>query len=179
MNIPASGGYLLVDSKECQGCQCCMMACSLVHEGEANLSLSRIQVMQNILDNWPDDIKIVQCRQCVDPQCVGVCPTGVLHVDIANGNIRVIDKSECNGCRLCIDACPFRPQRIIWNPTAGKAIKCDLCIDAPYWGEKGGPGGKQACVEICPQKAIKFTGKVPEQTGDAGYDLNFKEEGSR
>ena len=179
MNIPVSKGYLLVDSKECQGCQCCMMACSLVHEGEANLSLSRIQVMQNILDNWPDDIKIVQCRQCVDPQCVRACPTGALHIDIANGNIRVIDSSECNGCQLCIDACPFRPQRIIWNPTAGKAIKCDLCIDAPYWDEKGGPGGKQACVEICPQKAIKFTRVMPAQTDDAGYDFNLREAGSK
>jgi protein NrfC len=80
---------------------------------------------------------------------------------------------------LCIDACPFRPQRIIWNPTAGKAIKCDLCISASYWGEKGGPGGKQACVEICPQKAIKFTRAMPAQTDDAGYELNLREAGSK
>ena len=135
--------------------------------------------MQNILNNWPDDIKIVQCRQCINPQCVQICPTGALRVDSANGNIRVIDESECNGCQLCIDACTFRPQRIIWNPTTGKATKCDLCINTPYWGEKGGPNGKQACVEICPQKAIKFCREVPVQTGDAGYDVNLGEEGRR
>jgi hypothetical protein len=45
--IPASEGYLLVDTKKCQGCVSCMLACSLVHEGIASLSLARIQVLQN------------------------------------------------------------------------------------------------------------------------------------
>jgi Fe-S-cluster-containing dehydrogenase component len=152
-----------------------MMACSLVHEGEANLSLARIQVMQNILRYWPDDIKIVQCRQCANPLCVKACPTGAIYIDTANGNVRVIDERECNGCKLCIDACPFLPQRIIWDPVAGKATKCDLCLDTPYWDETGGPGGKQACVEVCPQKAIKFTTEVPNQRDDAGYDVNLRE----
>ena len=67
MAFTLSEAYILVDSKKCQGCLSCMMACSLVHEGEASLSLARIQVMQNILRNWPDDISIVQCRQCANP----------------------------------------------------------------------------------------------------------------
>ena len=81
MAFAPAEGYILVDSKKCQGCQSCMMACSMVHEGEINLSLARIQVMQNILSNWPDDIKIVQCRQCANPLCVPACPTGALYVD--------------------------------------------------------------------------------------------------
>jgi len=170
---PVSEGYLLVDSKKCQGCQACMMVCSMVHEGAASLSLSRIQVMQNIIKNWPDDIKIVQCRQCANPLCVKACPTGALHVDTANGNIRIIDGAKCDGCRKCIEACPFLPQRIIWNPKTGKALKCDLCLNTPYWHEKGGPRGKQACVEICPQQAIKFTREIPNQKADAGYDLDL------
>ena len=173
MAFPLSEGYILVDSKKCQGCQSCMMACSLVHEGEANLSLARIQVMQNILRNWPDDIKIVQCRQCANPLCVQACPTGALYIDAANGNIRAIDESKCDGCKLCIDACPYMPSRIIWNPGTGKVIKCDLCLNTPYWDETGGPEGKQICVEICPQKAIKFTREVPNQRDDAEYDVNL------
>ncbi len=176
MSYPQAKGYLLVDSRKCQGCQSCMMVCSLVHEGEANLSLARIQVMQNILRNWPDDIKIVLCRQCVDPQCVEACPTGALFIDTAHGNTRVIDESQCIGCQQCIDACPFTPSRIIWNHETEKAVKCDLCINTPYWGETGGPDGKQACVEICPQRAIKFTGEVPEQAGEAGYEVNLRDE---
>lgn len=176
MSFPLSKGYIIVDSKICQGCQSCMIACSLAHEGEANLSLARIQVMQNILFNWPDDIKIVQCRQCANPLCVAACPTGALHVDTANGNIRVIDESKCDGCKKCLEACPFTPSRIIWDPVKAKSIKCDLCLNTPYWEETGGPEGKQACVEVCPQKAIKFVGKVPNQKGDAGYDLNLRQE---
>ena len=65
--IPVSGGYLLVDVKKCQGCVSCMLACSLVNEGVENLSLSRIQVIQNSFDKWPHDLSIEQCRQCVDP----------------------------------------------------------------------------------------------------------------
>ena len=126
--LPLSEGYLLVDSQKCQGCQSCMMVCSLVHEGEASLSLARIQVMQDILRNWPDDIRIVQCRQCANPLCVKACPTGALYVDTAHGNIRVIDESKCDGCQQCIDACPFPPFRIGWNHITGKAIKCDLCL---------------------------------------------------
>lgn len=175
--LPVSEGYILVDSRKCQGCLSCMMVCSLVHEGAVNLSLARIQVMQNILNNWPDDLKVAQCRQCVDPLCVAACPTGALHVDEANGNIRVIDESECEGCQMCIQACPFLPQRIAWNPETLKALKCDLCRDTPYWDKPGGPGGRQACVEVCPQQAIKFTREVPLQQGDAGYDLELLEEG--
>ena len=63
-------GYLLVDMKKCQGCMSCMLACSLVHHGEENLSLSRIQILQNPQGSFPDDLVISQCRQCVDPACV-------------------------------------------------------------------------------------------------------------
>jgi protein NrfC len=174
--FPLSEGYLLVDSKKCQGCLSCMMVCSLVHEGAASLSLSRIQVMQNILKKWPDDIKIAQCRQCANPFCVRACPTGALYVDPANGNVRVIDESKCDGCQKCITACPFLPQRIMWNPETRKAIKCDLCLNTPYRSKKGGPDGSQACVEICPQQVIKFTRKAPKQQDDSGYDLELHEE---
>ena len=51
--VPASEGYLLVDTKKCQGCVSCMLACSLVHEGVENLSLARIQVIQDSFRKWP------------------------------------------------------------------------------------------------------------------------------
>ena len=61
--IPASEGYLLVDTKKCQGCASCMLACSLVHEGVEGLSLARIHVLQNPFEKWPHDVSIEQCRQ--------------------------------------------------------------------------------------------------------------------
>ena len=88
----------------------------------------------------------------------------------------VVDESKCTGCQLCLDACPFTPRRIIWHPGKGRAIKCDLCLDTPYWDERGGPDGKQICVEVCPQQAIRFSREVPEQAGDSGYEVNFREQ---
>ena len=172
--IPASEGYLLVDTKKCQGCLSCMLACSLVHEGTENLSLSRIQILQNSFAKFPDDLTMAQCRQCVEPPCVEACPQKALYVDKKNGNVRIVDVKKCIGCKSCVQACPFEPSRALWDTDKKKALKCDLCSDAPFWGEKGGVKGKQACVEVCPLNAIQFTKKIPEQKGDTGYKVNLR-----
>ncbi len=172
---PASQGYLLVDSRVCAGCHACMMACSMVHDGKSSLSNSRIQVEQNLLAVFPEDFKINQCRQCVNPLCVQACPSGACHVDTEHGNTRVIDSAKCLGktCMKCINACPFIPHRTVFNYEKNYSMKCDLCIDAPYWDEKSGIDGKQACVEVCPVHAIKFVAETPSQLGEAGYDLHL------
>ena len=68
--------YLVYDSKHCLGCYGCMIACSMVHEGQVNFSLSRIQVHRAVLNKYPADILIKVCRQCPEPLCVKNCPTG-------------------------------------------------------------------------------------------------------
>ena len=176
---PVSEGYLLVDTKKCQGCLTCMLACSLAHEGEENLSLSRIQVTQNSFAKFPEDLELAQCRQCVDPKCVEACPADALHIDEESGNVRRIDEEKCIGCESCIEACPFTPPRTVWDEGDEHALKCDLCIDTPHWNETGGPSGHQACVELCPLGALKFTREIPEQEGDKGYDVNLRGEGWR
>ena len=107
--FPASEGYLLVDTKKCQGCMSCMLACSLVHEGRIGPSLARIQVMQNSFEKFPNDLTIAQCRQCADPECVKVCPAGALHIDTKNGGVRRVDTKKCIGCKACTHACPMIP----------------------------------------------------------------------
>ena len=75
--IPASAGYLLVDTKKCQGCVSCMLACSLVHEG----------IGQSLAGQYPSPAELVpgagprmcrsaQCRQCVEPRCVAARADG-------------------------------------------------------------------------------------------------------
>jgi protein NrfC len=179
--IPACEGYLLVDTKKCQGCASCMLACSLVHEGVESLYLARIQVLQNPFKKWPQDVSIEQCRQCVKPECVKACPVKALSVNTTHGNVRQVNEEKCIGCGMCVRACPFTPSRPIVVRESGldekeKARKCDLCANAPYhWDEVGGgPGGKQACVEFCPLGAIRFTSKIPVQEGESGYNVNLR-----
>ncbi len=176
--MPAAEGYIVVDPRKCCGCQTCMMACSLVHEGKINTKLARTQVIQDPYGHYPDDIDVHQCRQCVYPACVVACPVpGALFVDTDNGNVRRVDKSKCIGCQLCVPACPFTPSRVIWDFEEQVAQICDLCLNTPHWNEKGGSGGKQACVEVCPMEAMKLTREVPTQIGDSGYKVNLRGEG--
>jgi protein NrfC len=54
-----------------------------------------------------------------------------------------------------------------------KSTKCDLCANARFWSKQGGPGGNQACVEICPVKALKIVKEAPSQMDVAGYDVSL------
>lgn len=170
--VEASNGYLLVDTKKCGACETCMLACSLAHSGRTNVNLSRLQLTKNPLGSFPVDVMQNQCRQCPYPSCVDACPTGAMHVD-PETNVRVVSDGKCIGCERCIAACPFTPSRVQWNYEDKCAQKCDLCLETPHWNEAGGPDGKQACVEVCPMKALKFTRTIPQQS-DEGYDVNLR-----
>ena len=168
-----SRGYLVYDSRRCSGCLSCMLACSLVHEGEGSTSLSRIQIARNVFEPYPMDIQIFVCRQCPEPMCVKNCPTGACHVSEANGNVRIINAKDCIGCKTCINVCPYLPHRTIFNSVTNKSAKCDLCADSPYFSKRGGPSGAQACVDVCPANALKLTASLPEQRDNRGYDVNL------
>ncbi len=184
MGIPVSRGYLLVDIHKCQGCMSCMLACSLVHEGVSNLSFARIQIIQNPFESFPADIGVEQCRQCVKPACVEACPEDAIDVNPEFGNVRMLDQEKCIGCGACFEACPFKPSRITGPATETQGgetsyRKCDLCAQTPFhWDAKGGgPNGRQACVEICPVGAIKFSREIPIQDGNKGYKVNLRGKG--
>jgi len=172
-----SEGFLVVDLKKCQGCGTCMMACALAHSGTASYSLSRIQIQQDSFADWPDDVSMAICRQCRDAPCVAVCPVRPIRANKPNakrGNVRMIDQNLCIGCKICLTRCPFTPSRIQWNFELQKSQKCDLCVDTPYMEEKGGPGGTQACVKVCPVNAIAFTTKMPDQGSKESYFVNLR-----
>lgn len=164
--------HLVVDGKKCIGCIACMLACSMVHEGRVSPSLARIQVIQDTWARFPADIDIATCRQCPDAKCIEACPTSALHFDAVHGHAITFDESLCNGCQACIDACQYRPSRIAWNHERNVAARCDLCVSAVFW--KGGGVGKQACVEVCPMKAINTT-SVPRGE-EAAFQVNLRNE---
>ncbi len=173
LTITETRGHIFFDPKKCSGCKSCMLACSLVHEGDQNLSLSRIQILDDPFGQYPTDLKIEVCRQCTYPLCVEACPVESIYIDQEYMNVRIIDEQICTGCKLCIKACPFEPSMIIWNPEKQKATKCDLCKYTPYWDEMG----KLACVEICPTHALKFISEPLSVLGYEGYVVNLRGEG--
>jgi len=170
--MPSSKGYLVVDTKKCTGCCSCMLACSLVHEGKSSLSLSRIQIIDDAFGSFPTDIDIAMCQHCDNPECYLTCPLKdeAFCIDEKTGAV-YIDEDKCNGCGLCIKACSFGPSRVGFDPDKKIAIKCDLCRNTPYWDSPG----KQACIEVCPVKAIKFTTVKP--VGYGGYRVNLRGKG--
>ena len=53
------------------------------------------------------------------------------------------DRKKCDGCQLCVDACPYHA--IFIHPDYDYIFKCDLC----------GGGSVQKCVEACPRDALR------------------------
>ena len=175
MIMPNSKGFLVVDMGKCMGCNTCMMTCSMVHHGESSLSLSRIQIQQDSFAKWPNDIMMSVCHQCEDAPCVNACPVGADQVNALFGDVRMIDPDRCIGCTQCIDACPWLPKRLQYNPETKKVQKCDLCANTPYLKDKGGPGGTQSCVKVCPVGAIAFIDKMPDQKSRTSYNVNLRD----
>lgn len=127
----------------CVGCSACEIVCGLVHEGKVGPSVRRIFLER---DTILFEHQVYTCRHCPDHPCYDACPKPdeAMYLDEDRG-IVYIDSEGCDGCRLCIEACPFEPKRINFDSSGNRAIKCDLCRTR----EKG-----PACVEYCQVRCI-------------------------
>jgi formate dehydrogenase iron-sulfur subunit len=86
------------------------------------------------------------CKHCVQAGCLEVCPTGaIIRTEF---DTVVIQSNTCNGCRLCIGACPFGVIDV--NPVSKTAQKCTLCYDRLQGGLE------PACSKACPTDSIQF-----------------------
>jgi formate dehydrogenase iron-sulfur subunit len=91
------------------------------------------------------------CKHCVQAGCLEVCPTNaIIRTEF---DTVVIQSDACNGCRMCISACPFGVIDI--NPVSHTAQKCTLCYDRMT------AGLEPACSQACPTDSIQF-GTVEE-----------------
>ena len=139
---------ILHDPEVCTGCGLCDLMCSLYHEGEQGQSLSRGELTGNRLTA---EFTFNVCRQCPSPECYDACPhqDKALCIDETTG-IKYINPDECDGCGLCIEACPFDPPGIKMHPQKQVAFMCDLCRDRAE-----GP----VCIEYCNFNALTYVMK--------------------
>jgi formate dehydrogenase iron-sulfur subunit len=86
------------------------------------------------------------CKHCQHASCMEVCPTGaIIRTEF---DTVFIQEDVCNGCRMCIAACPYDVIEI--DPNHDVARKCTLCYDRLQ-------GGMQpACAQACPTESIQF-----------------------
>jgi len=134
--------------KSCTGCGLCDLMCSLYHEGEQGQALSRGELVGDRLES---EFTFHVCRQCAAPKCYDACPNQdkALCIDEATG-VKYIVADACDGCKDCIEACPFDPPRIKMHPDKDIAFKCDLCRD-----REEGP----ICLEYCGFDALSLSKK--------------------
>ena len=150
---------LLVERRRCTGCNSCVFACSLFHDGVVRPSTARLHVLrhQSIVD-----VPII-CWHCPDAPCVEACPTTPKAIvrDPATNVVKFVDENICVQCGNCIAACP--PEFLRPHPDTGRPLFCDLCDGDPQ------------CVKACDRQS-KETGQTlrcDDQIG--GLHLAYRE----
>jgi Fe-S-cluster-containing dehydrogenase component len=156
-DLAKATGMVIGDSTRCTGCRRCEIACTSFNDGKVQPALSRIKVGRNLNfghsgaqvayhrgEGHFGNFLIVQdiCRQCAHPTpCYLACPNSAIEV-AAPANARVVNVSQCTGCRQCQSACPW--DMMVFDAQIKKASKCTLCNGAPE------------CVRACPGAALRY-----------------------
>jgi Fe-S-cluster-containing dehydrogenase component len=139
---------LFINNEDCVGCHACEIACKQEHNLPVGPRL--IRVVSNgprIIDGKPQlRYKIACCIQCSNAPCQNACPVGA--ISTREDGIVVIDEELCNGCRKCIESCPYGAMQ--FDEGRNIARKCDLCA------ERLDKGLKPACVAACPSHCIYY-----------------------
>jgi Fe-S-cluster-containing hydrogenase component 2 len=131
---------LVVNPEKCTGCHSCEMVCSLIHDKECNLNLSRIGIMKTGGGGSNENIPMV-CQQCRDPFCADACIMGAITRNEQTGAL-IVNENLCVGCKTCVVACPLGG--ILYHWIKECSMKCDLCDGDPQ------------CVKACLYGALEF-----------------------
>jgi nitrate reductase beta subunit len=81
------------------------------------------------------------CNHCLNPACVGACPSGAIYKRAEDG-IVLVNEDKCRAWRMCVSACPYK--KVYYNWSTGKSEKCILCFPRMEVGEA--PACAHSCV---------------------------------
>ncbi len=149
---------ILTDVTLCIGCEECVSACKKTNgTGDDQPWRWQRRIDDLSATRWT---KIItrpgkhyvrkQCRHCLDPACVSVCPVGAMH-KTPEGPV-VYDSDKCMGCRYCMMACPYGIPRYTWSEPVPYVRKCIMC----YHKIKSDELDQPACTAACPTKATIY-----------------------
>lgn len=128
----------LFNANLCIGCRACEMACRNENHTPANIHWRHVKEID------VGTYLSMACNHCDSPECFRVCPQHAFNK--RKDGIVEIDSSLCNGCRLCVKACPYdAPQ---YNINTNKVTRCQMCYP------RQDHGLPPACVEACTTGAL-------------------------
>src|SRR4051812_3687367 len=151
LNKPAPGEQYAfeVDLDKCSGCKACVTACHSLNgldEGEVWRSVGILHSIDSS-EAFQRNVTTA-CHHCIDPACLNGCPVLAYEKDPITGIVKHLD-DQCIGCSYCVLKCPYDVPK--YSTKRGIVRKCDMCSSRLASGEA------PACVQACPNEAIRIT----------------------
>ena len=160
LSQPATGEQYAfeVDLDLCSGCKACVAACHNLN----GLEDAELWRSVGLLHGGTTSLPVLQhvttaCHHCVEPACLEGCPVNAYEKDPVTGIVRHLD-DQCIGCQYCILKCPYDVPK--YSRSKGIVRKCDMCRDRLAVGEA------PACVQACPNQAIRITVVNKQETAE-------------
>ncbi len=151
LSLPQPGEQFAfeVDLDVCSGCKGCVTACHSLNGLEEEETWRGVGLLQGGTAALPVLQHVTTaCHHCVDPGCLSGCPVNAYEKDDVTGIVRHLD-DQCIGCQYCMLKCPYDVPK--YSKSKGIVRKCDMCRDRLAVGEA------PACVQACPNEAIRIT----------------------
>ncbi|MFI4876463.1 MAG: DmsC/YnfH family molybdoenzyme membrane anchor subunit [Blastopirellula sp. JB062] len=137
-----------VDLDACSGCKACVVACHQRNGLEEDETWRTVGTLQSDGESGALQHITTACHHCADPGCLRGCPVQAYEKDPVTGIVVHLD-DQCIGCKYCTMMCPYDvPQ---YSETKKIVRKCDMCRQRLDVGEA------PACVQACPNQAIRIT----------------------
>lgn len=151
----------------CIGCHACEIACRQENNLSYETGSKWCQVMtirpRQVQNELHLDFFPTMCVHCDDPLCIQSCPVEAI-VKRGDG-IVVVDNEKCNGCKLCINACPYGA--MFFNEVTGVAGKCNLCLERLDYGIE------PSCVQHCIGGALRYATQEDLEETTKGKHTTF------